>query len=82
MGVHMTSPDSIHNNVEDHDKSLRKYCERVKNNHEYSEPSSQLISLLNDCFQLDCWSPQSRAQSTCLSHGESLPQQRSLFQNK
>ena len=32
-------------NVDDHDKTLRWHSERVKTNHEYSEPSSQFISL-------------------------------------
>ena len=60
-------------NVDDHDITLCQYSERVKINHEYSEPSSQFISLLYECFQLDCLSPRHRAQSAYLSHGNSLP---------
>ena len=47
-------------NIEDHNKTLRKYCEMVKNNHEHSESTSKFIS--HDCFQLYCWPPQNRAQ--------------------
>ena len=73
--------DSVHKhhqiqlmiNVDDHDKTLHWHSERVKTNHEYSEPSSQFISLLYACFQLDCLSPQHRAQSAYLSYGDSLP---------
>ena len=47
-------------NIEDHNKTLHKYCEMVKNNHEHSESTSKFIS--HDCFQLYCWPPQNRAQ--------------------
>ena len=36
-------------NVEDHNKTLRKYRETVKNNHEHSESTNNFIS--NECIQ-------------------------------
>ena len=57
------------------------YCEMIRNNHQYGEPSTQFISLLsNDCIQLDSWPPQLRALAVYPSHGYSLPQQKSIFQ--
>ena len=39
-------------NIEDYNKTLRKYCETVKNNHEHSESTSKFIS--NDCIKFYC----------------------------
>ena len=63
-------------NIENHNKTLRKYRERVKKNHKYSESTNKFI--VNDCNQLYCWPPQSRVQPVFLP-GENFRHNRETF---
>ena len=65
-------------NIEDHNKTLRKYRETVMNNHKHNESISKFIS--NDCIQLYCWPPQSSAQPVFPSRGDFPLQQGNLSQ--